>query len=191
MNLAANSKFNSSEQTIIFSLDLDWVDDATIDWTMGLFEKNGIPLTVFATHKTSILEKYSFDFEVGIHPNFLPIPLNEHNSAIRKMMSIFPEAKSVRSHGLCEYSNLFNHYKDNGLKYDSSQLLYLCANIQAYQHPSGIIRLPIYWEDDDYLSCSPNWSLFDLKLEQPGLKCFDFHPVHLRLNTYDQKQSTK
>ena len=55
-------------------------------------------------------------------------------------------------------------------------------------HPSGLVRLPIFWEDDDYFSCSPDWDIGTLGLDRPGVKCFDFHPIHLYLNTYSPDQ---
>jgi hypothetical protein len=175
-------------ETFIFSIDVDWVDDITLEWTMDLFKTSNLPLTIFATHKTEILSKFNFDYEIGIHPNFLNIIQDDHAAVIKDLMKMFPSAKGVRSHGLYEYSNLLELYKKNGLEWDSSQLLYLCKNISPYLHPSELVRLPIFWEDDDYIPLAKNWNLSELHLEQEGIKCFDFHPVHLRLNTCDPRQ---
>ena len=174
------------EPKIVFSLDIDVVSDEILEWALNLFKDNGLPVTVFATHETDLLKGVEKDVEVGIHPDFFN--KSDHEKVVKDLLRICPGAQGVRSHGLFEYSNLMNIYWKHNLLWDSSQLLYLYPNIRPYRHPSGLVRLPIFWEDDDYFSCNPDWKVENLGLEKPGVKCFDFHPIHLRLNSFSSEQ---
>ncbi len=173
---------------VVFSLDVDWVSDDILEWTLHLFADEGWPVTVFATHETKLL-KQSFNranIDVGIHPDFFN--QTDHAQVIEQLMRLYPTANGVRSHGLFEYANLMPLYRQFGLQWDSSQLLYLCPHIRPYRHPSGLVRLPIIWEDDDYFSNEPDWNIAAIGIDQPGVKCFDFHPIHLYLNSYTASQ---
>jgi len=174
------------EPVIVFSLDVDDVSDEILEWALKLFRDNCLPVTVFATHKTAVLENPGDDVEIGIHPDFFRN--DDHEQVIKDLLLMYPDARGVRSHGLFEYSNLMNVYRKHNLVWDSSQLLYQCTHIKPYLHPSGLIRLPIFWEDDDYFTCNPDWKIESLGLDKPGVKCFDFHPIHLRLNTHSPEQ---
>lgn len=180
-------KMDIEKPVIVFSLDCDWAKDEVLEWALKLFKDNGLPVTVFATHKTDLLLGTQSDaLEVGIHPDFYN--KDNHREIIKDLLNIYPDAKGVRSHCLFEYADLMNIYKDHDLAWDSSQLLYLHPHLSPYRHPSGLVRLPIFWEDDDYFSCGPDWKVEKLGLERPGVKCFDFHPVHLCLNTFAPEQ---
>lgn len=176
-----HTECRNGDVTIVLSLDIDWIPDHILQPILAVFVAKKIPVTIFATHHTPVLENLPNNFEIGIHPNFFRH--DNHLSHIKEMCALFPNAAGVRSHGLFEYSNLLPLYKDCGLIWDSTQLLYMCPNIRPYTHPSGMIRLPIFWEDDDYYSNSPDWNIEALELHKPGIKCFDFHPIHLYLNT--------
>lgn len=182
-------RLKPADSHIVFSLDVDWAPDCVLEWALAQFTKRSLPVTVFATHATALLNNPPDGVEVGIHPDFFRNP--DHEQHIHELMALYPEAKGVRSHGLFEYSNLINCYRRCGLTWDSSQLLYRCDHIRPYRHPSGLIRLPIYWEDDDYFSDNPDWNIEHLHLDTPGVKCFDFHPIHLYLNSVSGEQYRK
>jgi hypothetical protein len=177
-------KFNGPK--IIFTLDTDWCSEAVLAWTLERFVEKKIPITVFATGFYSCLNDFKEEVEIGIHPNFFSE--QDHRKVVGTLMDIYPGAQSVRSHGLFEYSGLLNIYREFGLKLDSTPLMYLCEGITPYNHPSGLLRVPIFWEDDDYFSQSPDWEPVNLKLESNGIKCFDFHPIHLKLNSVSYEQ---
>lgn len=172
------------QSTVVFTMDVDWVKDDLLSWAIGIFKEEGLPVTVFATHGSSVLTEEREDIEIGIHPNFFARAKKEEE-ILKGLLKCYPEARGVRAHGLFEYSGLLSLYKKCNLAWDSSQLLYLCKNIFPYRHPSGLVRLPIFWEDDDYISNSPDWRIEGLELQDPGVKCFDFHPAHLYLNSPD------
>lgn len=178
-----------SDAQIVFSLDVDWAPDPVLEWALAQFTGRGLPVTVFATHATELLRHPPQGVEVGIHPDFFRN--SDHERHVRELLDLYPDARGVRSHGLFEYSNLIDCYRRCGLHWDSSQLLYRCDHIRPYRHPSGLVRLPIYWEDDDYFSDNPDWDITRLHLDRPGVKCFDFHPIHLYLNSVSGEQYRK
>lgn len=180
------SDLGTADSKIVFSMDVDWVPDFVLAWAIHQFKAQGFPVTVFATHETEVLREPSDGVEVGIHPDFFSHA--DHKKHLQELKVLYPEAKGVRAHGLFEYSNLMNMYRSYGLQWDSSQLLYLCSHIMPYRHPSGLIRLPVFFEDDDYFHDNPDWIIDNLNLDKPGVKCFDFHPIHLFLNTYSSSQ---
>jgi hypothetical protein len=135
---------------VVFTLDADWADDEILAFALDVFKKREIPVTVFATDETPLLLEPGAGVEVGIHPNFFGAA--DHRAVVEALLSSYPDAKGVRSHGLFEYSNLLAEYKALGLEWDCGQQLYLCQGLRPYRHPSGLVRLPMFWEDDDYFS---------------------------------------
>ncbi|MGC9114379.1 MAG: hypothetical protein ACP5IG_04865, partial [Candidatus Micrarchaeia archaeon] len=50
----------------------------------------------------------------------------------------------------------------------------------------GLTRFPYFWEDDiEMYSPTPSFSLSDPKYHMSGLKIFNFHPIHIVLNSSD------
>ena len=41
---------------IIFTCDIDWASEAVINDSLGLFEENNIKCTLFATHKSKVID---------------------------------------------------------------------------------------------------------------------------------------
>lgn len=167
-------------QGVCFSMDLEWAPDEVLEPVLELFRRLQLPVTVFATHKTPLLTSPPTGVEVGIHPDFFRNP--DHGAHLLSLLAAYPAARGVRTHRLFEYSALLQLFHEHGLSWDSSQQLWMCPHLRPYRHPSGIARLPIYWEDDDYLCLGPDWNAEALKLGEPGIKCLDFHPFWLYMN---------
>jgi len=163
-------------------MDAEWASDEVLADALALFSSYHLPVSVFATHSTPLLQSASATVEVGLHPNFLTT--SDHEGHIAELLAAYPEAKGVRTHGLFEYSNLFNLFRASGLAWDAGQQLWMQPGLMPYRHPSGMVRLPMYWEDDDYLALEPDWSVESLALQAPGVKCLDFHPLQLSMNVY-------
>ena len=48
----------------------------------------------------------------------------------------------------------------------------------------SLCRVPYFWEDDiEMFKTTPSWCLSNAKYSIRGLKIFNFHPVHIVLNT--------
>jgi hypothetical protein len=179
-------RFCSAESLILFTLDVDWVPDKVLSFALEFFKEKGLPVTVFATHKTEVLEAPGEGVEVAIHPNLFG--KDQHGLELKGLKEIFPAARGFRTHGLFEYYDLLALAKDIGMEYDSNLLLYRCQGIKPFRHPSGIVRIPMFWEDDDHFTFESFWDPEMLRLESPGLKVLAFHPIHLRLNTIAPEQ---
>ena len=61
---------NYLNSAIGLTFDLDWAHDAITADTIELLIRANVKATFFVTHKTSVFDGLSQDFEMGIHPNF-------------------------------------------------------------------------------------------------------------------------
>ena len=101
------------------------------------------------------------------------------------LAQMVPEARGVRAHGLLMSTALLVEYGRRGLVYESSYLLEGTPGLTPAVAWNGVVRLPIYWEDDVQMLHGRAFQLDDLGLGRPGLKIFNFHPVHVALNSPD------
>jgi hypothetical protein len=171
----------------VFTLDIDWAPEEIIADTLELFEHYGVKVTLFATHKSEqILNVNKNNVEVGIHPNFNKILFNgdsqKPEKILRELIEVYPDAIGVRSHSLTQSSGLVSLFKSVGLQYESNTLLPYCASIEPYMCWTGITRIPYNWEDDVHFSYGNEFSSDNLA-DNCEYKIYDFHPIHIFLNT--------
>ncbi len=180
-------------ESIAITLDVDWAPDWCIQRVADILISANIKATWFITHDSPAIQmlKQNPDlFELGIHPNFNDGSTQGKNTQeiMDYLISIVPEAQSLRTHGLfysfrlIEYLNSRYH-----IKYDSSLLLWNSAHISPHKlytsKNSFVIRMPIFWEDDVEMGApQPNFSFESSRYHLPGLKIFNFHPIHICLN---------
>jgi hypothetical protein len=130
--------------------------------------------------------------ELAIHPNFNDLLLGNNEGAAKaiaedivdRLMDLVPGAKAVRSHSLTQNSRLLNLFLDKGLVYDCNDFIphESGIKIRPWRHFSGLIKTPHFWEDDiEAEKIEPDYKRLT-KLSGP-LKIFDFHPIHIFLNT--------
>ena len=178
----------------LISIDVDWAPDVAIDAMAKILIEKKIKATWFITHYSPAIERLKERedlFELGVHPNFLPT--STHGKSVKEVMdhvmSIVPNATSLRAHALVQSSPLLKeivaHYP---ITVDSCILLRETPNIQphvVYFEPNSIplTRVPFFWEDDSEMA-NPNksWSIYDSKYHCAGLKIFNFHPTFSYLN---------
>jgi len=177
--------------------DVDWASDYVIEDFLSLVRNYGIRPTIFATHKSPVLEEYSAKglIELGIHPNFLPGSSQGNNelSVIRGMCKEFPDAKAFRSHCFFTNSHIVTEMVKRGFRYDSNLCLYLQSGITPLSHASGLTSFPVFFEDDSHQIRKGVWDLdrYFNHFLSPGLKILDFHPFFVTANIPDQKYYTK
>ncbi len=103
------------------------------------------------------------------------------------------KAAGVRMHS-CAYAHTVGvAAKACGLKYVSMASHPPEAGLHPYRHPWGVWEMPIYYMDNMDFCTTVNWpalghkpfarEIIDRALDEPGLYVFDFHPLHLALNT--------
>lgn len=181
------------EHTVFFTLDIDWAHDVVLNACMELFVRAGIKATFFATHATPLLDtlRSSPLFEVGLHPNFNFLLQGDHrygsthSEVLDHYRRIAPEAVSVRSHSLVQGSQILGDFIRSGFRFDANLLIPWRSGIalKPIQHwDDAMTRVPYCWEDDTHIVYGDSWDP-DAVLRHPGLKVFDFHPIHVFLNT--------
>jgi hypothetical protein len=178
----------------LLTFDVDWAPDWVIEDISDLLRRKEVKSTWFATHKSetidSMLEQPEL-FEVGIHPNFLKGSTQGKNprEVLGNLKKLFPLAKSMRSHALYQSSELLKTtILDFDVKYDSSLFLPCASHISPHEYfldeRVSIMRFPYFWEDDEeFLLPTPSWNLRDKRYAVEGLKIFNFHPIHIALNS--------
>lgn len=179
----------NANDAIVLTLDIDWACDDVLSDTIDLVESAGAPATWFITHDTPLLARLRANggFELGIHPNFNPLLDGSAGNAERvldSILEIVPEAVSVRSHSMVQSSRLLELFSSRGLMFDCNHFIPAQSEItlKAWELWNGMVKVPHFWEDDVAFI---NGEGFDCSvlLDREGLKVFDFHPIHIFLNT--------
>lgn len=178
----------------VITIDIDWAPDYMIDYVSLLLVEKNIRATWFATHYSPAVDRLVHQnhiFEVGIHPNFLPTSTQGKNEdeIMAYFNAAFPKAQSMRLHCLFQYNTLLNKIVDESqIRIDSSIFLPHAPNLQPVAVQTGkkkFWRLPYFWGDQYYLSFHRGTCKLEKipRLLTPGLKIFNFHPIHIYINT--------
>lgn len=187
----------SWEDKIFLTFDIDWAHDDVLADCIDLVEQADVSATWFVTHETPLLERLRANpkFELGIHPNFNFL-FNMQSQAgasadevVKRVMALVPEATAVRSHHMTQSSGLLNIFRDNGLTHDCNHFIPVTAGmtLKPWELWGGLLRVPYSWEDDVMCVYGQKYELPSISemLRQDGLLVFDFHPIHVYLNTED------
>ena len=193
MNLKKKDIFG--EINPILTFDTDWAPDYVIDYVSEKLEKLKIKATWFVTHDSPAIKRLKKNtlFEIGIHPNFSNYSTQGKNveDILKKMKSIVPNAKSIRTHGLLQSSEILLKFKKYGIKNDVSILLHEESFLKPhFSKYFDLIRFPYYWEDDVEM-VHGDWENIKKHFSVSGLKIFDFHPIHIFLNSKTMKRYEK
>ena len=176
------------------SIDIDWAHDDVLADTIDLVEEYRVPTTWFVTHDTPLLARLRShpDYELGIHPNFNFLLSGDDRAGrdaaevVDRLMAIVPEAKSVRSHSTTQNSGLLDLFARRGLTHECNTFIPVQSGmaLKPWRLWSDLTRVPYSWEDD--VACLYGsdgvWPMSRL-VGLEGIKVFDFHPVHIFLNT--------
>ena len=166
---------------IAITFDIDWAPVVVVEDTLNLLDQAGVQATLFATHASPILQAVTAH-EMAVHPNFCDAA--DDAIELDRLLDQYPSAGGVRTHGYHQNSRILDLFVQRGLRYDSSILMFGDRQIRPFRYWNGLIRLPVFWEDDINCLVSGAWDPNELDLEQAGsLHIFDFHPIHVFLNT--------
>lgn len=176
---------------IAFSSDIDWAPEEVILDTLAIFESYQVKCTLFCTHDSKVLKNSNNDlFELAIHPNFNNCFTGKGIKAediIDEILAIYPASKGVRSHSLTQSSQLEYLFKKKGLIYDSNHFFPYGEDLSPFSLWHGIVKIPYIWEDDTHWLYGHSFEDSKIDLLLSGLKVFDFHPIHIFLNTDKQE----
>ena len=152
-------------------------------------EAADVHATWFVTHQTELLERLRANpkFELGIHPNYLPLLLegstkkgSSAEQVLENLLAIVPEAKSVRTHSLVQGGRLTEIYHRKGITHEANAFVPVEeATLTPWVDWFGIIRVPHRWEDDYWCYTKKPSQL----ISDDGLTVLCFHPIHVFLNT--------
>jgi hypothetical protein len=182
------------DSSVFLTFDIDWASDFVISDTLDLLNEYNVAATFFATHKTPILDVIRSNprFELGIHPNFNDLlntsefdNVENARKRVHALKQIVPEALSVRSHSTTVSSKLLDLFKEFGIDYDCNYVIpyQVGQKIVPWRLWNDLIRVPYFYADD--LSLAYRLADEDMPkiCQTAGLKVFDFHPIHIYLNT--------
>ncbi len=169
---------------ISITLDTDWAPDELIRNAIEKLDHHGIRATFFVTNECNV--EFG-QHEIAIHPNLKKD--NDHEGLIRNLISSFPSSKGVRPHSLYTYTGIYRLYEKYGLVYCSDYIMYARHDIKPFFMVNNILQIPMFFMDDIHTIMSAEVGIKDcfsidcLNLASQGLMVFDFHPIHLFLNT--------
>ncbi len=170
---------------IALTFDTDWVPDFVLEPVLDQLESCGLNATFFFTSSTNISTHSGI--EKAIHPNFMEDSTQGDSveEILDTLLESFPNACGVRTHRLFWYSGLVHPLKKRNILYDSSIFLPFSPHLSPVRY-DPIIRVPYWWSDHRHLLRELRFDRIQLpNLTEPGLKVFDFHPLHVYLNTPD------
>ena len=194
-----------SYRNIFLTIDIDWADDAVINDTIDIVERAEVEATWFITHDSEVISRLRMNpkFELGIHPNFNFLLDGDsrnganYRSIIETLMSIVPEAKSLRSHSLVTSTKLLQLMPEFGLSHESNHFIPLesCEDLRPYRVWNKVVRIPHAFEDDLFLlsptsEATGGYESVTSHIKRffdgsRGIRVVDFHPIHVFLNTED------
>lgn len=174
-------KKDPEEDSIVITVDTEWSPDPVLTNIVSLLDQYDVSATLFSTHDDTVTTD---GHERGLHPNFFKD--KSEDEVLRDIATDFPEAIGLRSHGMYIHSALRSAYPEFDIQYESNYMQYLVEDLQPFWLLDEVIQFPVYFMDDFWLrSRESRRTLPDVGslLDTPGMKVFDFHPIHVFLNT--------
>ena len=184
----------------VITLDIDWAPDFVIDFVAAKLLDARVHATWFVTHASPGIDRlraYPNLFELGIHPNFLPGSTQGRNQqeVVDSCIATVPDATSMRAHSLVQSSPTYSMIlKRTAIRVDCSLFLPRMPHIRPVEFRIGgrqLLRVPYFWEDDEEMEYEPPvWTTRTSCFQVEGLKVFNFHPIHVYLNSPDLREYT-
>ena len=175
----------SKTRALYLTLDTDWCTEEILEFAIALFHERRLPCTVFATGPYAALQSGDTAMlEIGLHPNFNPGTPESFGEKLQALRRLYPRAVGVSSHAMVSGTILLDLFKNSGLFYDRNILRYKDAAAEAFVYHNGLLRLPVFWEDDIWFTLEPGARFSAGMLGRENFHLiFNFHPIHLFMNT--------
>lgn len=174
--------------------DVDWASEFCLDDLLGFATELGLHPTIFATHHSPVAWGHRADgrIDLAIHPNFLPGSSHgaDEPSVIAHMFELVPDAETFRSHCFVDSTRIVRQLQERGIRYDSNLCLNLQPDLVPLRHGTGIVRFPVFWEDDCHWDLTGgDWDLDRWRAHflTPGLKILNVHPFAFAANITSQE----
>lgn len=175
----------------VLTADLDWASDYCIDRFLGIAGDFAVVPTLFVTHESAAVRKANSAgrAELGIHPNFLKGSSHGDNPAavIAHVLGLVPDARTVRCHRFFDSAETQARLVESGLTIDSNVCRHLERGLEPTPLASGLLRLPVFFEDDVHWDSGLDWRFAPHAADffGFGLKVLNFHPFFVALNVAD------
>lgn len=179
----------------VITIDVDWAPDWAIEEVANVLIANNVKATWFITHDSQEIRNLFIPlFGIGLHPNFEEGSTQgkNHKEVMRHLKRIVPHAKPIRTHGLVQSSRLLQMMREEfDILHDASLFLPEIPNIIPQEIFFRRLKRDRYvstflGEDDvEMHRPEPCFSLTCNEYHVRELKIFNFHPVHIVLNSSD------
>ncbi len=169
--------------------DQDWAPEWAIATYLEKFSKWKQSVHVFRTSPSALLDRAigNGTIEQGWHPNFMTGSSqgNTIDEVVEYCQREFPGATTARAHCFAEDSFRIRALAKAGIIADSQNPTGCQGYLLPMIHPAGILRLPVYFEDDVAFDAAAEFTIdtFRKTLFTPGLKILNFHPTFVGCNT--------
>lgn len=172
--------------TVVLTTDIDWAPDYATAELLELVAAEGFCITAFATHDSPLLRAAGDFVEVGLHPdNTRPDPNLRFARKILDLKDLYPESVGLRCHRNFFGQNISDLAKSAGITYDISTFLWQQPFAQCHLDYNGLVKMSYVWEDGIHADLGLPLEINLLKLDQPGLKILNVHPILVYLNAPD------
>lgn len=189
------------KKNILLSFDVDWAPEYMLEDLLILLNDTISACTIFATHYSPLLIKYTKQYEIGLHPNFNFLLEGKQNSNYRTiiddLIAMYPHTVGYRSHSLTNNTNIQQYFKEKSFIYESNQLSH-SHNQHYYDELEDMSHIFINFSDGLFIKhFSNDLNAFSANLyqriETTSNTTFMFHPVHIFLNStgYDNYNKIK
>ncbi len=184
---------------ICLTFDTDWMSDEDFARFLGEFPIPGKATFFLHDNLTSAL---------GTEHELCPHPFIDDLRCWREALSVQTAGLPRRPMGVRTHSCVFSHMigvglNELGFRYVSQATNLFQRGLTPHRHPWGIWEMPIYYMDNMDYCLRRNWpnsghepfspEIIRKAVGQEGLYVFDFHPLHIGLNTrsYDDYSAVK
>ncbi len=182
----ARNKIWDDQPVFCFTSDIDWASEAILRLFLNYIDPMDLKPTMFLTHRSTILNNSFVTFDKGIHPNFLPG--SSHGESFKEVIkyceSLCPGSLATRSHRSFDVTDTSHLLYANGYRYSSNWVTQMTSRMRPILHESGLINIPIFWEDGTHLYNKMNLKMehYWEHLKTPGIKVISIHPTNFVLN---------
>lgn len=174
----------------ILTFDTDWMKPEWMDQFESTYR--------FPSEPTYFIHSASEEWrprrgKAGPHPTVDPLKDPSAES--------FWQADGVRAHSCVSSHMLSLFWAGQGFTYESNTVRLLDSRIQASRSAWGLWDVPIFYMENMDIAFEKNWprnnhkaldlSLILSKVSDEHLQVFDFHPLHIALNTRDSEDYRK
>jgi len=175
---------------LILTFDVDWAPDFVIDALRMRLSEARIKATFFITHASPAIDRLRRQaglFELGVHPNFGHGSTHGQTPAevIGHCMTLVPEARMMRTHGLVQSTNMLQMVADQSPIEIDASVYWPGAYGEVCDYPlaTRTLKRVIYgWEDDfEMYRPHPQWSA-DRFVRRGSAMIVAMHPIHVFLN---------